>query len=480
MGLSDEQLKAAEAGISGRTQVVVILGFAGTGKSVVSRYIIERVPNILVCSNDGIAAQNIGGVTAASLFGIPTSFPVNPKFKDPRGQRNKDDAAKHWNRRNTKLPKSNPMHWEPIKSQPIAAATHLLIDEAFKQTGWSVDFIDKECRKSRRQPDVPFGGLKVIFVGDDGQGQPIVSNKDAEQLDKWGYPKPYDFRGAKVLEGLDIEYHTLGRIFRQSNGYDAMVLSRFRTGTETQADLEYINRRVVDKPPFGATVIAPYRRRVDMHNELGLSRISAPEITLKATIKGNFKFWTEKRLPFPSVLKLKPGCRVIIKQNLKTKIGQYTQQVFNGDQGVYQGMDKYKRLVVLLDNGEEVYLKKEKRFNGKKVNTEEICMNPKAPEDEQVWEKKERIVDDHANMFEQYPIRLGFAITIAASQGSTMKRVHLDLTDPIFGVGDLYTALSRVEGGFENLTLSRPLTFKDNIVAKDVSRTEGEQYEMFT
>lgn len=479
MRLSEEQQAAKTAGVRGKQPVVIIRGFAGTGKSVVSRGVIEEVPNILICSMDGIAAQNIDGVTTCSLFGVPTTFQVNPKFKDARNQRKKDPAAAHWNRTKKGLPKSDPLRFSPAKAAPIRVATHLLLDEAFRQSCWSTDFVNRTCQQERNCYDKPFGGLKVIFVGDDGQGQPILSDKDKEELKKWGYKSPYDFRSAKCLEGVDIEEHDLTKVFRQSNGSDAMILSRFRTGTQTAADIEEINKHVVDHVPFGSTVLASYRKRVDLHNDLGLSRLNTEEIVSTAKKKGCFTHWSEKRLPFPSVLTLKPGCRVIIKQNIKRKIGIYTQAVFNGEQGVFIGLDKYKRLVVQMDRGDEVYLKKERKHNGKKTKVKEICLNPDAPSDQQVWEKKESLVEDDAHVFEQYPVRLGYAITIAASQGSTMKKVHLDLTDGIFGVGDLYVALSRVSGGFENLTLSRKLRPSDNIVAGDIKEGDGEQFDLF-
>ena len=44
----------------------------------------------------------------------------------------------------------------------------------------------------------------------------------------------------------------------------------------------------------------------------------------------------------------------------------------------------------------------------------------------------------------QFPIRLCFAMTIHKSQGQSLKKMALYLTEPIFGHGMLYTALSRV------------------------------------
>jgi ATP-dependent DNA helicase PIF1 len=44
----------------------------------------------------------------------------------------------------------------------------------------------------------------------------------------------------------------------------------------------------------------------------------------------------------------------------------------------------------------------------------------------------------------QFPIRLCFGMTIHKSQGQSLDKVGLYITEPIFGHGILYTAMSRV------------------------------------
>ena len=53
----------------------------------------------------------------------------------------------------------------------------------------------------------------------------------------------------------------------------------------------------------------------------------------------------------------------------------------------------------------------------------------------------------------QFPVRIAFASTINKSMGQTMKVVGVWLSNPVFGHGQLYVALSRV-GLPENLTLA--------------------------
>ena len=43
----------------------------------------------------------------------------------------------------------------------------------------------------------------------------------------------------------------------------------------------------------------------------------------------------------------------------------------------------------------------------------------------------------------QFPVRLGFAMSINKSQGQSVKKVGIDLQTPVFTHGQLYVALSR-------------------------------------
>lgn len=82
----------------------------------------------------------------------------------------------------------------------------------------------------------------------------------------------------------------------------------------------------------------------------------------------------------------------------------------------------------------------------------------------------------------QYPVRVAFASTINKAQGDTLKRIGIWLSEPVFGHGQLYVALSRV-GNPEKCTIAiRPKAGQQdyqtrNVVYQEVIRDADNQFE---
>ena len=76
--------------------------------------------------------------------------------------------------------------------------------------------------------------------------------------------------------------------------------------------------------------------------------------------------------------------------------------------------------------------------------------------------EKRKIKEKVLGSFEQYPIRLAWAITIHKSQGQTFNRVYIDLGRGAFTHGQTYVALSRCTS-FDGIKLKRPVEQRDVI-----------------
>ena len=67
-----------------------------------------------------------------------------------------------------------------------------------------------------------------------------------------------------------------------------------------------------------------------------------------------------------------------------------------------------------------------------------------------VWEKVRfvlragQLVEEITDQYSQFPFLLGWAITIHRSQGRTLEKVFVDLSQGAFAAGQAYVAISRV------------------------------------
>jgi ATP-dependent exoDNAse (exonuclease V) alpha subunit len=82
-------------------------------------------------------------------------------------------------------------------------------------------------------------------------------------------------------------------------------------------------------------------------------------------------------------------------------------------------------------------------------------------------EDEDKIEEDVVGAFEQFPIKLAWAITIHKSQGQTFDKIIVDLGRGAFTHGQVYVALSRCSS-LEGITLKRPVINSDIIFDKEI------------
>ena len=475
---SDEQMDAYNTILSlPEGEVVYIDGEGGTGKSWIIGKACENLGNVLKCAPSGIASTNIGGRTFHKTFQLNGDF-----YFDPRSirERNKALFAEYGKAAGGMVAQRLCKHRVEI----LKLANAIWVDEAPMVRCDLIDEEDIRLRHVMNKPHFPFGGKRMIFSGDLGQLQPVVSEEDAVKLEAEGYVAPFGFLQARVFQegGAHVITKHLTKLFRQKDPIEGAILSRLRTASQTQADLDHINRNVTPHPSVGATVLTYFKRTAISLNNKALNGLITQELTFEATRTGTYKQkWPDGKFKqaghYAEVLKLKVGCRIIIKSNGVCNIDGCKIPYHNGDAGMLIEIDKQERLLIERSDGQVIRLAR-KKVGDTHDKKEKITV---VEEDEETGEKVEVertvLTQVTKGQFIQYPLSLGYAQTGHSAQGLTLKRVHIELP-----VGArprspnwIYVVFSRAES-LKELTLNRPLTMEDVYVIDGLKSGSNQQY----
>ena len=375
-----------------------ITGRAGTGKSTLLHLFRNTTrKKVVVLAPTGVAALNAGGQTIHSFFNFPA------KFFTPQQIRKVNDR---------KL---------------FRAMEVLIIDEISMVRADMLDNIDFFLRINREKP-IPFGGVQLVFFGDLFQLPPVIANPEEKQYLQEEYDSPYFF-SAKVLQReTSLEMLELKKVYRQEARNFIRLLDAVRLKTIDFDDLEEFNERF--DPDFKDTnyyiTLSARNAVVDTINEKELRIIPTEEFTYLAKVTGNFE---PKQFPTESALRLKLGAQVMFIRN------DVKKDFVNGTIGKVIALEPFKIVVQIVQSDDT------KRDIEVEKATWEI-LRYKASSDETATVTA-NIETEVAGSFEQYPLKLAWAITIHKSQGKTFDRVIVDLQGGAFEHGQTYVALSR-------------------------------------
>ncbi|HOJ38151.1 MAG TPA: AAA family ATPase [Ignavibacteriales bacterium] len=407
------------------SDVIFITGSAGTGKStlleIIRRYLKIKGYNSVFLSPTGISALNINGQTIHSFFRIKPGLYI-------------DDEQIFVNEYTKKI---------------VDKLEFLVIDEISMVRADLLDLIDRILRFYKRV-NIPFGGIKVIFIGDLMQLPPVVSSEESPLFLK-KYESPYFF-DADVFSSIDLVTIELRSIFRQSDEKFIKILQNIRVGEIIEDDVEYLNYHCYEQKKNineWGIYLANYNVVVNNLNKKKLSLLPGPLYNLQGIIKEHFP---TDALPVEKDLQLKEDALVMMQIN--SPGGDFV----NGSVGRVRSIAPDKIIVEISGKNYEI-----ERYKWEYI-TYDVDSNGK-------------IVQNIRGTYSQFPIKLAWAITIHKSQGKTFDIVTIDFGKGSFAHGQTYVALSRCRS-INDIKFSRPLKGKDFLVDEKILNFIHNKYKI--
>jgi ATP-dependent exoDNAse (exonuclease V) alpha subunit len=385
-----------------------LTGRAGTGKSTLLQHFRQTTSKkLVVLAPTGVAAVNVGGQTIHSFFGFRPGITLDNVRSRSRGQNS-------------------------IYKQ----LDMIIIDEISMVRADLLDCIEKFLRLNGRYEGQPFGGIQMVFIGDLYQLPPVVP-EDEQELFETVYASPYFF-DARAYGKASVTRVELTEVYRQRDPIFVEILDALRTGALNGPQRTYLNRQCFRQhaQTEGSPIqLVTTNHMADRINHNYLERLPGKAQLYSGEIRGTFG---ERQLPTHERLRLRPQARVMLLNN--DTEGRW----INGDLGYIKTLPDSKRpdqaMTVWLDRGEAIQLL---RFKWEVIR---FHYNP----------ERNRIESEVMGSFNQYPLRLAWAVTIHKAQGKTFDEVVVDFGRGTFAPGQAYVALSRCTS-MAGLVLRRPL-----------------------
>jgi ATP-dependent DNA helicase PIF1 len=368
---------------------VFLTGQAGVGKTTLIKSFLEgknprRFP---VIAPTGVAALLAGGRTAHSAFGLKTMAGDD-----------EDIIA------------------EVLSNDKVCVRLEswkgFLLDEVSMVDARMFNIMERIAREVRGTSE-PWGGLRVVAVGDFAQLPPVDVNNRRE--------KSWAFKSSAWKE-TNFQSVMLTEIMRTTDSEFIEILNFIRRGIVNERVKDFLNAHLLkDTAQFEGTRLFGKRVDVDRYNLQKLRELPSTEVVFDTQYEGS-DYDIErikKTAPLGERITLKSGALVMIRVN--DPDGDYV----NGSLGWVESCSQWSSAI-------EVRL-----------------MNPSAAGVDRVWlepftfEMKNgegRITATATN----FPVSLAYAMTIHKTQGATLDKVLINAND-FWEVGQCYVALSRVK-----------------------------------
>jgi ATP-dependent exoDNAse (exonuclease V) alpha subunit len=398
----------------------LVLGSAGTGKSMLLRKLVEQShKNVAVVAPTGLAALLAGGRTIHSFFGLKW------------GLQRRDD-----------LQVSNTPEAQDNRRRRASTLEVLLIDKVSMVRADVFDAIDALLREHGPRRDAPFGGVQIGLFGDVLQLPPIVQSNERQAFngeDPLGWQSEWFF-DARAFHRASFTRVTLTKAFKHSDEeVFANRLHRLREGRLQPEDFVAFNSRVSLAELHDAIAVVATNDQADNVNKEKFDALKGEVQTHTAQISEDWpKYWD---FPADENLDIKRGARVLLVANIGGEL-------VNGRLGEVEDFDE-----------EQIWV----RFGSERH-----------PIRRYQWEipiwgwnaASKRMEEIGKARFNQVPLKLAWAMTIHKVQGQTLEAdISVSFGLRLWSGGQAYVALSRVRK-LEQLHLRREIHQGDILVEK--------------
>ncbi len=383
--LTPSQAEAFKDLTEGRENIF-LTGGPGTGKSFLIREFLNHYPEkVPVVASTGAAAILIGGRTFHSFFGLGI-------------MQGGAEAVVKKALKNKRLRKR------------LKETSTLVIDEVSMLSGETLDAAEHLARTVRKMP-LPWGGIRVIAVGDFAQLPPITRGREKE----WCFL-------SKTWERSRFKKIILREVKRTEDAAFLEVLEDIRWGKSSERVRTFLNERILAAEEVKSNVphVFPRRAETDAFNRARLNEIDC-ESRFYKTKYGGKDIYIERLkrdAPVPEILELKKSALVMLRMN------DPKQRYINGTVGTLEELDDEYLLVRA----------------GKLFFEIEPFTFTMLDED-----------GEEAAFAKNFPVSLAYASTIHKVQGTTLERCHISLRG-LWEPGQAYVALSRARSG-DGITL---------------------------
>ena len=363
---------------------VFVTGGAGSGKSFLIRYFLrgKDSKDFPVLASTGAAAVLIGGRTFHSFFGLG--------IMEGGVEATVEKAAK--NR-------------QVIRR--LKKMSGFIVDEVSMLSGPTLRAAEIIARRVRSS-DLPWGGLRVVAVGDFAQLPPVERGVGARK--GWAFLDP-------VWEWSAFETHMLRTQTRCRDAEFMSVLNEVREGIVSPKVRAYLDSKVRPlNSDFEGTRLFPRRDETERFNLSRLNAIESPVHNFETIYSGDTRAIEslKKYSPLQDVLSLKVGALVMLRQN--DPMGRWV----NGSTGHVEKIQPHLIKISLL--------------NGRAIEIEKTTFSLMDAEGDTVAAAL------------NFPLSLAWATTIHKAQGATLDRMMVNLAN-LWEPGQAYVALSRLTTG---------------------------------